>query len=210
MKPFLFFAFVILTLSQSYGQRRYTSINRLGGGIDVTYAQLQSDALTTNNTIGYAGYLETRGEFSRFFDMVYSLGIFSHNMEIEEFATNNTIDASMLGAEIKLIFALRPFQSEYFTIEAGPAVLLTGELKFDDQDANRLAGYQSPITLAELEKTNPINLNGVIGFSAGTDHIRATLHYHYAFFNMLDSVDVYGNAVEGNLSYWSAGLRFYL
>ncbi len=209
MKPFLTFLALICLIAQLEAQQFRASINRLGLGADATFLQLDSDAINSSSKIGFAGYLETRGDFSRSFDVIYSIGIFNHHIELEEFATNQTIDASMLGAEVKFLFAYRPFRSEYLTIEAGPAVMLNGEWNYDDEDNLSLLGSQTPIILEEFEKTNPINLNGVVGISVGTNTIRATAHYHYSFFDALDGVDTLGNELDGKLSYLSAGLRVY-
>ncbi|PRP67761.1 hypothetical protein [Nonlabens agnitus] len=209
MKPYLVLIIAFLALNQINAQRFSSKINRLGLGADATFLQLDSDQVASQTQIGYAGYFDTRGEFNRFFDVVYSIGIFNHNIDFEEFGTSQTISSSMLGAEIKLLAAFRPFQTEYFTLEAGPALMLNGEFKLDDVDSSKLVGTDVPVTLEEFEKTNPINLNGVVGFSAGTNGIRLTAHYHYALFDALDSVDTLGNELEGNLGYLSAGLRVY-
>lgn len=209
MKVHIILLIIFCSIAQVNAQRFSSKINRLGLGADATFLQLESDAVNVQTEIGYAGYLETRGEFSRFFDVIYSVGIFNHNIKLEEFATPELIDASMLGAEIKFLFAFRPFLNEYLTIEAGPAFLLNGEFKIDDADKSRFIGAEVPVLLEEFQNTNPINLNGVVGISIGTNNIRATAHYHYAFFNALDSVDTTGQELEGNLSYLSAGLRFY-
>lgn len=209
MKSFFPILIVVFSLSQINAQRFTSNITRLGIGADATFLQIQSDQVNTTTQTGFAGYLESRGEFSRYFDVIYSIGVFNHNIELQEFASNETIESSMLGAEVKFLFAFRPFQNKYVTLEAGPALMLNGEFKFDDADLTRFVGSENPITLQEFEKVNPINLNGIVGISAGLDNVRLTAHYHYGFFDSLESVDVLGNEVDGNLRYWSAGIRFY-
>jgi len=209
MKPYMTLFAIVCVLTQLHAQRFSATINRLGIGADATFLRLDSDQINSRSKTGFAGYLETRGEMSRSFDVIYSIGIFNHNLELEEIATNEIIETSMLGAEVKFLFAFRPLKNEYFTIEAGPAFMLNGEFKIDDADKARLIGSETPISLAEFEKTNPINLNVVAGFSAGTNNIRITAHYHYSFFDALDGVDTLGNELEGKLSYLSAGIRVY-
>jgi hypothetical protein len=209
MKSHLSLLVIVLAIIQANAQRFSANINRLGIGADATFLQLDSEAVNSNTNTGFAGYLESRGEMSRSFDVIYSIGIFNHNIELEEFSATEFIEASMLGAEVKFLFAFRPLMNEYFTIEAGPAFMLNGEFKIDEADRSRFIGTEVPVSLEEFEKTNPINLNGVAGFSAGTKNIRVTAHYHYAFFDVLDSVDTTGAELEGTLSYLSAGLRFY-
>lgn len=209
MKPFLLVFTFICTLTQVHAQRFSSKVNRLGIGADATFLKLESSAVNTQTKIGYTGYLETRGEFSRSFDVLYAVGIFSHAIQVEEFTSKDLIEASMLGAEVKFMFAFRPFSNEYLTLEAGPALMLNGEFDFDDIDKSKVVGTEVPVTIEEFQKTNMVNLNGVIGLSAGTNHIRLTAHYHHAFFDALDGVDSLGNELNGDISYLSAGIRFY-
>ncbi|AZQ43144.1 hypothetical protein [Nonlabens ponticola] len=208
MKIYLVLSFCLFGLYLS-AQRTYSSINRLGIGADATFLQLESDQVNIESETGFAGYLETRGDFNRYFDMVYSVGIFNHKFNVEEFQSTETIDMSVIGAEVKLLLAWRVFGSPYFTIEAGPAVMVNGEFKIDDSDLSRFVGTTDPILVSEFEKTNPININAVGGFSAGINNVRITAHYHYAFLDSLDSQTVSGSDVDGKLSYVSAGLRLY-
>ncbi len=209
MKPNLLFLIFAFTLIQVNAQRFSANINRLGIGADATFLQLDSEAINSQTKMGFAGYLESRGEMSRSFDVIYSIGIFNHNLEINEFATDDIIETNLLGAEVKFLFAFRPLGNEYLTIEAGPALMINGEFKIDEADQNRFVGSEIPIAVTEFEKTTLINLNGIAGLSAGTNNIRLTAHYHYAFFDALDGVDTVGNELEGKLSYLSAGIRVY-
>ena len=209
MKPNLLFLIFAFTLIQVNAQRFSANINRLGIGADATFLQLDSEAINSQTKMGFAGYLESRGEMSRSFDVIYSIGIFNHNLEINEFATDDIIETNLLGAEVKFLFAFRPLGNEYLTIEAGPALMINGEFKIDEADQNRFVGSEIPIAVTEFEKTTLINLNGIAGLSAGTNNIRLTAHYHYAFFDALDGVDTVGSELEGKLRYLSAGIRVY-
>lgn len=209
MKSYLSLFMIVLALIQAHAQRFSANINRVGIGADATFLQLDSKSVNSQTGIGFEGYLVTRGEMSPSFDVIYSIWIFNHTIELEEFAATELIEATMLGAEVKFLFAFRPLMNEYFTIEVGPGFMLNGEFKIDEADRSRFIGTEVPVSLEEFEKTNLINLNGVAGFSAGTKNIRVTAHYHYAFFDALDSVDTTGAELEGTLSYLSAGLRFY-
>ncbi|BAO54837.1 hypothetical protein [Nonlabens marinus] len=209
MKSYLPFIFLVFALLQTSAQRFSANINRLGIGADATFLQLESDAILSQTSTGFAAYLESRGEMSRSFDVIYSIGIFNHNLELQEFATDETIETNLLGAEVKFLFAFRPLGNEYLTIEAGPALMINGEFKIDEVDQNKFIGSDTPIAITEFEKTTLINLNGVAGLSAGTNNIRLTAHYHYAFFDALDGMDTTDNELEGKLSYLSAGVRVY-
>jgi len=55
----------------------------------------------------------------------------------------------------------------------------------------------------------PVNLNGVIGFSAGARNFRATVHYHYSLVDSLTGTNLIGDDIDGNFSFLSVGARFY-
>jgi hypothetical protein len=187
----------------------YSTINRLGVGVDATFFELHSDQVNVNGQTGFAGYLETRGEYSRHFDLIYAIGVFNHQLDIQEFESDQVIESNLLGAQAKLLIAWRPLQNEFITIEAGPGIMINGEFKIDDADEQRLVGTTSPIVASEFQETNPINLNGIVGLSAGINNVRLTAHYHYAFLDALNAQSVAGSDVDGNISFLTAGLRIY-
>ena len=200
----------ILCLVQVHSQKYRANINRLGIGADVTFLQLDSDQVNTATALGYAGYLETRGEFNRSLDMIYSIAIFNHNLEVEEFSSDQLLETSLLGAKIKFLLAYRPFGTPILTLEAGPSATLNGEFKFDESQENLLVGSVNPVTVEEFKKTTSFNFGAVGGLSVGIDNFRIMAHYHYNFIDVLDGVDTLGNELEGKLSYVSAGFRLYL
>ncbi|WP_206052094.1 hypothetical protein [Nonlabens xiamenensis] len=200
-----------LDAGNSVPVRKTTYNNRLGLGADATFFQFSSPDVDVQGETGWSLNFETRGDFRDDFDLIYSLGIFNQQFSVQEQPTGDQIDMNMLGVEIKFLLAWKVAQSDYFSIEAGPALMLNGELKVkeDRYDEAVIGTAAQPVTMEEFQNTSPINLNGVIGFSGGTRNIRLTAHYHYAFFNALTGTNVGGEDLEGNFSYISAGLRFY-
>jgi hypothetical protein len=82
MKSHLSLLVIVLAIIQANAQRFSANINRLGIGADATFLQLDSEAVNSNTNTGFAGYLESRGEMSRSFDVIYSIGIFNLNIEL--------------------------------------------------------------------------------------------------------------------------------
>jgi hypothetical protein len=191
--------------------RKYSYNNRLGLGGDATFFNIISDDVDVAQGTGWSANFETRGDFRDDFDLIYSLGIFNHNFSVNENFTNNKIDMSMIGVEIKFLLAWKIAQSDYFSIEAGPALQLNGELKIGNEDRyeESFIGGLNPIALKEFQNTMPVNLNGVIGFSAGARNFRATVHYHYSLVDSLTGTNLIGDDIDGNFSFLSVGARFY-
>lgn len=198
-------------VNYSLPARKTSYNNRLGLGVDATFFNISSDDVEVTQGTGFAINFETRGDFRDDFDLIYSIGIFNHNFSVNENLTGDQIDMSMLGVEIKFLLAWKIAQSDYFSIEAGPALQLNGELKIDNEDRyeESFTGGLNSIQLKEFQNTMPVNLNGVVGFSGGVRNFRVTAHYHYSFVDALTGTNATGQDIDGNFSFISVGARFY-
>ncbi len=190
---------------------KYTYNNRIGLGVDATFFNINSDAVNVTQGTGWSASLETRGDFRDDFDLIYSIGIFNHNFSVNENITNDQIDMRVIGAEVKFLMAWKIAQSDFFSIEAGPALQLNGELKIDKEERyeNSFTGGLNPIVLKDFQETSPININGIIGFSGGARNYRVTAHYHYSFIDSLAGTNLAGDNIDGNFSFISVGARLY-
>lgn len=198
-------------LNYTLPARKTSYNNRLGLGVDATFFNISSDDVEVTQGTGFSVNFETRGDFRDDFDLIYSLGIFNHNFSVNENLTGDQIDMSMLGVEIKFLLAWKIAQSDYFSIEAGPALQLNGELKIDNEDRyeESFTGGLNPIQLKEFQNTMPVNVNGVVGFSGGVRNFRVTAHYHYSFLDALTGKNAADQDIDGNFSFLSVGARFY-
>ncbi|AGC76545.1 hypothetical protein LX97_01206 [Nonlabens dokdonensis] len=199
------------SVNYSLPSRKTSYNNRLGLGVDATFFNISSDDVEVTQGTGFSINFETRGDFRDDFDLIYSLGIFNHNFSVNENFTGDQIDMSMLGVEIKFLLAWKIAQKDYFSIEAGPALQLNGELKIDNEDRyeESFTGGLNPIQLKEFQNTMPVNLNGVVGFSGGVRNFRVTAHYHYSFVDALTGTNAADQDIDGNFSFISVGARFY-
>lgn len=202
---------VLCTVTTTYAQGRKTSYdNRIGLGADLTYVQLQNDHVQINSGTGFMVTAGTRGEFRDDFDLVYGVSIFSNNFSVQENGTLEAIDLNMIGVEFRLLLAWKVAQSDYFSIEAGPAVMLHSEFRNDDNRfENAVIGGANAISLNSFKEVSPFNVNGVVGFSGGSRDLRLTVHYHYGFIDTLAGKDLAGTNLKGNVGFATAGLRFY-
>ncbi|MFT5925577.1 MAG: hypothetical protein ACI9WL_000313 [Rubritalea sp.] len=191
--------------------RKYSYNNRTGLGGDATFFNIVSDDVKVSQGAGWSVNFETRGNFRDDFDLIYSLGVFNHNFSVNEHLTNDQIDMSMVGVELKFLLAWKILQSDYFSIEAGPALQLNGELKIgnEEQYQDSFTGELDPVALKEFQNTMPLNLNGIIGFSGGVRNFRVTVHYHYSFIESLTGTNLAGDDIDGNFSFFSLGGRIY-
>ncbi|WP_415185237.1 hypothetical protein [Nonlabens sp.] len=102
--------------------------NREVMGGDPTFFNITSDDVTLAQESGWLANFETRADFRDDFDLIYSLGIFKHNFSVNENLTNDQMDMSMVGVEIKFM-GLENAQSDYSSMEVGPVLQLIVEFK---------------------------------------------------------------------------------
>jgi hypothetical protein len=92
------------------------------------FFNITSDDVTLAQESGWLANFETRADFRDDFDLIYSLGIFKHNFSVNENLTNDQMDMSMVGVEIKFM-GLENAQSDYSSMEVGPVLQLIVEFK---------------------------------------------------------------------------------
>lgn len=191
-------------------QRKVSYNNRLGLGADLTYFQLHSSDIAINSQLGFMGTAGTRGNFRDDFDLIYGVSIFQNKFSVQEALTLQDIDLSQIGVEFRLLLAWKVAQSDYFSLEIGPAMMINSEFQLaDDRFESAIIGRLNPIAINSFKEVSPINLNGVVGFSAGARDIRITAHYHYAFIDALAGKNLADENLKGNTAFASAGIRFY-
>lgn len=202
----LFFCFVL----NLHAQRRNTYNNSIGVGIDLTSFNLQTDDVAVTSKIGWAAGLETRGKFRPFADLIFGIQLFNNNFSVEEAISGEEINMSVIGAEVKFLYAAKPWRSDNFSFEIGPALSFNGEYKVEDArfEESIIAG-ESAVLVSSFQETTPINFTGIVGFSAGTRKIRFSAHYHYAFLDALNGKNAQSEELNGTMSYLSFGLRLY-
>jgi hypothetical protein len=186
--------------------------SRVGLGGRVTYFTISSSDVNVAQQAGWSANFETRGQFRDDFDLIYSIGIFSHHFAVNENVTNDQIDMSVVGVEIKFLLAWKIAQSDHFSMEIGPALQLNGELKIGDEDQYQesFTGGLNPVALKQFQNTMPLNLNGVVGFSGGVRNFRVSVHYHYSFLDALTGTNLAGKNINGHFSFVSLGAMVYL
>lgn len=210
MKRVLFTTIILCFALQLNAQRRSSYNNLLGIGADLTSFNLQTDDVQVNSKIGWAAGLETRGKFRPYADLIFGIQLFNNKFSVEEAITGDEIDMSVIGAEVKFLYAAKPWRSENFSFEIGPALSFNGEYKVEDSryEESIIAG-DSAVLVSSFQETTPINFSGIVGFSAGARKLRFNVHYHYAFLDALNGKNAFSEELNGTMSYLSFGVRAY-
>ncbi|WP_438961183.1 hypothetical protein [Nonlabens sp.] len=210
MRNLFFITFIFIFTITVHAQRSHSYNNRLGAGIDATFFNLQTDDVAVESRVGWSAGLETRGDWRPFWDMVFGIHLFNNKFSVQEAVTLDDIEMNVIGAEVKVLWAYKINNKDYLSLEIGPAVALNGEFKVADRRyEDSIITGSSAVAVSSFQKTSPINVNGIIGLSGGLEKIRFTAHFHYAFLDVLNGKNANSEELNGNMSYITAGVRFY-
>lgn len=206
---FFITSFILLSFS-AFAQRPYSYNNRIGIGVDATFFNLQTEDVVVSGAVGWSAGLETRGDYRPYWDLIFGIHLFNHKFSVQEALTQDQIDMSVIGAEVKLLWAYNIANRDFLSLEVGPAVSFNGEFKLEnDKYEDSIIDGSGAVTVESFQQTSPINVNGIIGLSGGTEHIRLSAHYHYAFLDVLNGKNALSEELNGNMSYITAGVRLY-
>lgn len=202
---FLFFASFMST-----AQRTRAYNNHLGIGIDATFFNLETNDVAVEGKVGWSAGLETIGSFRPYWDLIFGIHLFNNKFSVQEALTQDNIEMSVIGAEVKLLWAYKIENKDYLSLEIGPALSFNGEFKVEDSryEESIIIG-NSAVTVKSFQETTPFNLNGIVGLSGGTENVRFSVHYHYSFLDVLNGKNALSEELNGNMSYITAGVRLY-
>lgn len=210
MKLYLSFIATFLLCLCAYAQRTYSYNNKLGIGLDATFFSLTTDDVAVNGKVGWSAGLETRGDFRPYWDLIFGIHLFNNKFSVQESLTLDEIEMNVIGAEVKLLWAYKIANKDFLSIEAGPGVSFNGEFKVADRRYEEsIINGSSAVAVSSFQETSPININGIIGLSGGTEKIRFSAHYHYAFLDVLNGKNAFSEELNGNMSYITTGVRLY-
>ncbi|WP_298417895.1 outer membrane beta-barrel protein [uncultured Kordia sp.] len=211
----LLVAINLLFVTKSFSQGRYNDYNRLGITAGIHQFDITTNDLITTKGTGFHGGLSTRGTIGRHFDMVYFLHLNRHEMNV--LAKENALTATVSEeVQMKLLAAKLGILGSYklggnhFSIEFGPALQLSDKFEFESTFAEYILEGYDTFTVNDARKTSNLNVNGIIGFSAGFETFKISIQYEYGFTNVLSKLTVDNKTLKGNTTQLSGSATFYL
>lgn len=211
----LLVALTLLFVTKSFSQSRYNDYNRLGITAGIHQFNISTNDLVTTKGTGFHGGLSTRGTVGRYFDMVYFLHLNRH--EINVLGKENTlvttiaeeIPMKLLAAKIGILGSFK-LGGNHFSIEFGPALQLSDKFEFESTYEDYILEGYDTFTVNDARKTSNLNVNGIIGFSAGFETFKISVQYEYGFTNVLSKLTVNEKRLKGNTTQLSGSATFYL
>ncbi|MDN3723079.1 outer membrane beta-barrel protein [Aequorivita sp. SDUM287046] len=199
---FLFFLF-----QQTYAQRNYEGYNFLGIQGGISFFDIQTDDLVTEQREGFIAGFTTRGGFRNNFDLIYGISFQSESVGVEGSDPLGTdtqkIGYSVQGVQINFMGSYNIIM-KHLSVELGPVFSINGKMKLDREEYEDyiLAGYNT-LTAAEIQDISVFNVRLAAGLTTGLEHFRISAQYQYGLTNMLGKLNDQGlenNDFKGNSS----------
>src|SRR5690606_10890404 len=187
-----FFAiFFLLVFQQTFAQRNYDGYNFLGIQVGITFFDIQTDDLVTQQKEGFVAGFTTRGAFRNNFDLIYGISFQSASVAVEgSFLTDTqNIGYTIQGAQINFLGSYN-IVKKHLSIEFGPVFDINGKMKLDNDQYEDyiLTGY-SELEAKDIQEISRFNVRLAGGITAGLEHFRISAQYQYGVTNMLGKLN---------------------
>ena len=190
-KRLIVVSFCFFFFQQTFSQRNYNDYNFLGIQGGVTFFDIQTDDLVTEQQTGFTAGFTTRGAFRNNFDLIYGLSFQSASVGVEgsNLLDKQNIGYTIQGAQINFLGSYN-IVVKHLSLEFGPIFDVNGKMKLDNDKYEDyiLSGY-STITAKDIQEISRFNVRLAGGITAGLEHFRISAQYQYGVTNMLGKLN---------------------
>jgi hypothetical protein len=192
LKKLIFATLFLFALQQSYSQRNYDGYNFLGIQGGITFFDIQTDDLVTQQQQGFTAGFTTRGAFRNNFDLIYGLSFQSASVGVEGrnlLGNTQNIGYTIQGVQLNFLGSYNIIV-KHLSLEFGPIFDINGKMKLEDDKYEDyvLTGYNT-LTAADIQDISKFNVRLAGGLTAGLENFRVSAQYQYGLTNMLGSLN---------------------
>lgn len=190
-KCFIFLFFGFLLVQQSTAQRNYDGYNFLGIQGGITFFDIQTEDLVTQQREGFVAGFTTRGAFRNNFDLIYGISFQSSSVGVEGHILLDTqnIGYTIQGAQINFLGSYN-IVKKHLSLEFGPVFDINGKMKLDKKEFEDyiLTGYET-LAAKDIQEISRFNVRLAGGITAGLEHFRISAQYQYGVTNILGKLN---------------------
>lgn len=192
LKKLIFATLFLFALQQCYSQRNYDGYNFLGIQGGITFFDIQTDDLVTQQQQGFTAGFTTRGAFRNNFDLIYGLSFQSASVGVEGrnlLGNTQNIGYTIQGVQLNFLGSYNIIV-KHLSLEFGPIFDINGKMKLEDDKYEDyiLTGYNT-LTAADIQDISKFNVRLAGGLTAGLENFRVSAQYQYGLTNMLGSLN---------------------
>ncbi len=191
LKPIVFVTVLLFVCQLSFSQRNYNDYNRVGITGGVTFFDITTSDLVTEQGTGFAGGFTTRGSFRNDFDLIYGLSFFSSKIGVQGSSETRTqsIKYSIQAAQLGFLGSYN-IVKHHLSLEFGPILNVNSKMKLDSESFEDyiLEGYTT-LCAQDIEGISNINFRVAGGITAGIEALRVSAMYQYGVTNILGKLN---------------------
>lgn len=183
----------LLFFQQTFAQRNYEGYNFLGIQGGITFFDIKTDDLVTQQQEGFTAGFTTRGAFRNNFDLIYGLSFQSASVGVEGriplgMKTEN-IGYTIQGVQLNFLGSYNIIV-KHLSLEFGPIFDINGKMKLDDDKfENYILTDYNTLTAKDIQEISRFNVRLAGGITAGLEHFRISAQYQYGVTNMLGNLN---------------------
>ena len=185
--------FSLFFFQQTFAQRNYDGYNFLVVQGGITFFDIQTDDLVTQQQEGFVAGFTSRGAFRNNFDLIYGISFQSASVGVQGMDPLGTdtqnINYTIQGAQINFLGSYN-IVKKHLSIEFGPVFDINGKMKLDQDEYEDyiLTGYNT-LTAKNIQEISRLNVRLAGGITAGLEHFRISAQYQYGITNMLGKLN---------------------
>ena len=185
--------FSLFFFQQTFAQRNYDGYNFLGVQGGITFFDIQTDDLVTQQQEGFVAGFTSRGAFRNNFDLIYGISFQSASVGVQGMDPLGTdtqnINYTIQGAQINFLGSYN-IVKKHLSIEFGPVFDINGKMKLDQDEYEDyiLTGYNT-LTAKDIQEISRFNVRLAGGITAGLEHFRISAQYQYGVTNILGKLN---------------------
>ena len=191
LKSIVIVNLLLFVCQQSFSQRNYNDYNRVGITGGVTFFDINTSDLVTEQGTGFAGGFTTRGSFRNNFDLIYGLSFFSSKIGVQgsSEARTQSIQYSIQAAQLGFLGSYN-IVKHHLSLEFGPILNVNSKMELDSKSFEDyiLEGYTT-LRAQDIEDISRINFRLAGGVTAGIESLRVSAMYQYGVTNILGKLN---------------------
>lgn len=193
LKPIFVTVLFLFVIQFGYSQRNYDGYNKLGITGGVSFFNINTTDLITEQGTSFFGGFTARGAFRNQFDLIYGVNFISSNIGVSardiSGLDQQSLEYVIQGAQINFLGSFNIVRN-HLSFEFGPLLQVNGKMKLQ---SDRFEGYiidgYNTITARDIEDITKVNFRVLGGITAGIEGFRLSAQYQYGVTNMLSALN---------------------
>jgi hypothetical protein len=196
-KQYIILVAIVMGFVTTCFSQHQTYLIKNGFGITggITQYDIITDNFVTKSSTGWVGGLSATVDLPhKWFTVSYGMQLSENNIDIsgrmtDDVAGNEMLKYKLMTIQVGLTYYIKII-GDNLTIDIGPQLQYNDKLELKDSSKEDyfINGYES-VRAKDISEITKVNVNGLVGASAGIGAIKIKAQYIYGFTNILNNLN---------------------